>query len=42
MPHNPIQVDDKVEDINIENISDTKREDRVADWEAIELHELGH
>jgi len=42
MPHNPREVDDKVEDVNNENISDIKREDMVVDWEAIELHELGH
>jgi hypothetical protein len=30
MPHNLIEVDDRVEDVNIENISNTKKEDKVA------------
>jgi len=37
MPHN-----DRVEKINIENISNIEKEDRAINWAAIELHELGH
>jgi hypothetical protein len=31
MPHNLIKVDDKVEEINIENILNTKKEDKAID-----------
>jgi len=31
MPHNLIKVDDKVEEINIENILNTKKEDKSID-----------
>jgi len=31
MPHNLIEVDDRVEEINIENISNTEKEDRAID-----------
>jgi hypothetical protein len=31
MPCSPIEVDDRVEEINIENISDIEREDKAID-----------
>jgi hypothetical protein len=31
MPRNPVEVDDRVEEINIESISDIEREDTVID-----------
>jgi len=35
MPHKLVKVDDKVEQINIENVSNIKREDMEINWEAI-------
>lgn len=40
MPRSPIEVDDRVEEINIENILDIERENKAIDYKAIELHEL--
>jgi hypothetical protein len=42
MPHNLAKVDDRVKEINIENISNTNGEDMAVDWEEVEFHELGH
>jgi hypothetical protein len=42
MPSSLVEVDDNVEDINIENILNIKREDMVTNWEEVELHEFGH
>jgi hypothetical protein len=40
MPPNLTEVDDRVKEINIENISNTKGEDMAIDWEEVEFHEL--
>ncbi len=43
MPHNLAKNDDRVEKINIENISYIKSEKTMAvDQEEVDLHELGH
>jgi hypothetical protein len=42
MPRNLAEVDDRVKDINIENILNTKGEDMAIHWEEVEFHELGH
>ncbi len=35
MPHNLAKVDDRVKEINIENILNTKREDMAIHWEEV-------
>jgi len=42
MPRNLVEVDDKVKEINIENIFNTKGEDMAIDQEEVEFHEFGH
>jgi hypothetical protein len=42
MPRNLAKVDDRVKEINIENILNTKEEDMAVDWDEVEFHELGH
>jgi hypothetical protein len=42
MPRNFAKVDDRVKEINIENILNTKGEDMVVNSEEVEFHELGH
>jgi hypothetical protein len=40
MPYNLVEVDDRVKEINIENISNTKGENMVVYWEQVDFHEL--
>ncbi len=35
MPHNLAKAHDRVKEINIENILNTKREDMAVDWEEV-------